>query len=330
MLDSLVSTIQTVRQRIIEHGSYLDEAAPEARTRASLIDPLLQALGWDVGDPNLVEIEPRAANGRADYGLRRNSGEPVLLLEAKKLRDSSVPYEQIASYVVAENMKRATKIPYCAVTNGSRWLVFDVFAQSLVLDVSVEREEPTRCALRLLCLWRHTLSDVGVLEAVAELRPTPSDDSQTPRRTSVEPSPAPARTNRDVAWTALDSEGMEASREVLPSHVRFPDRSGAQVSSWAGMLVEVVYWLHASRLLRRQEMPFVVAGSRYCVSEDGRRPDGTPFGRSLTVRDTGIQIEGDFTGKQIVRFAVDLLKRYEVRAAEVSLKLVRSGPREPT
>ena len=262
------------------------------------------------------------AQGRADYALRGRAGEPVLLLEAKRLADTNVPYEQIAAYVVGQNMRRSVKIPYCAVTNGSRWLVFDVFDQSIVLDVSIEREDPRRCALRLLRLWQSTLGDLGVVEQPTELRTTgepkatQSDSSSSSRSVDVHP---------EAGWTPLDDDAIRPSRHLWPSHVRFSDGHSAEAKSWANMLVETVAWLHQSGRLHKEEMPLVVAGTRYCVSVDGCRPDGTPFGRPLRVRDTGIQVEGDFTGKEIVRFAGDLLKRYQILPRDVSLKLVGSS-----
>ena len=57
------------------------------------------------------------------------------------------------------------------------------------------------------------------------------------------------------------------------------------------------------------------------MSTDGRRPDGKPFRRPLLVGETGIQLEGDLTGKQIVRFAVALLERSGTVSSEVELKL---------
>lgn len=128
MLTELIRTIESLKERIKEYRPYFDAGAPEKRTRVSLIDPVLQALGWDVGDPGLVEIEPVVANGQADYALLRGIGEPLLLLEAKKLGDTKSHHGQLASYVVGENLKGPVKIPYCAITNGSRWQVFDVFA----------------------------------------------------------------------------------------------------------------------------------------------------------------------------------------------------------
>lgn len=54
-LDDLVSVIETLQQRVREHGATLREN--ETRTRMALIDPLLVALGWDVSDPAVVTPE---------------------------------------------------------------------------------------------------------------------------------------------------------------------------------------------------------------------------------------------------------------------------------
>ena len=168
MLTDLIATIETLKGRIKEHRPYFDVGRPEARTRVSLIDPLLRALEWDVSDPSLVEIEPVVGPGRADYALLGRAGEPLLLLEAKKLSDTKAHHGQLASYVVGENLKRAVKIPYCAMTNGSRWQVFDVFTQECVLDASVEHEHARKCALKLIGLWQPALREIG-LETVVDL-----------------------------------------------------------------------------------------------------------------------------------------------------------------
>ena len=51
-LDDLVSVIETLKERLQTHRQDLE--ANETRTRMALIDPLLQALGWDTADPALV------------------------------------------------------------------------------------------------------------------------------------------------------------------------------------------------------------------------------------------------------------------------------------
>ena len=71
-LDDLVSVIETLQQRIRDHGESLRQN--EIRTRAALIDPLLTALGWDVADPGLVMPEYDVSGRKADYALLSGNG----------------------------------------------------------------------------------------------------------------------------------------------------------------------------------------------------------------------------------------------------------------
>lgn len=48
-LESLHSLVDTLKERIVEHGDVLK--GNEWLTRYSLIDPLLRELGWDTADP---------------------------------------------------------------------------------------------------------------------------------------------------------------------------------------------------------------------------------------------------------------------------------------
>ena len=54
LLDELITVIETLKQRITDHGAILQDN--ETRTRMALIDPLLQVLGWDTTVPFLGGI----------------------------------------------------------------------------------------------------------------------------------------------------------------------------------------------------------------------------------------------------------------------------------
>ena len=55
----------------------------EYPTRTIFVDPLLEALGWDVRDPDEVELEYPIIDGKSvDYALKINR-KAVLLLEAE-------------------------------------------------------------------------------------------------------------------------------------------------------------------------------------------------------------------------------------------------------
>lgn len=327
MLDELIATIQALDERVRAHRSYFEMGRPEARTRTSLIDPLLQALEWDVGNPSHVEIEPTVASGRADYALMRRSGEPVVLLEAKKLSDTSTHHGQLASYVVGENLRRSAKIPLCAITNGNRWQVFDVFTQDVVLDASIEHDDPRRCALKLLGLWRRTLLEaivepVRVLDTPRAGETASATAPQSPLgRGSVQGTPVGVDGVEGDGWTQLDSDALVPSRALWPIELRLPDGSTSGVDSWISMLVAVARWLFDNGLLRREQLPLTVAGVRFVVSADGRRRDGRQLERPIPIGQTGLVLEGDMTAKQIRRFALELLKHYNQVASDAALKL---------
>ena len=63
-LDDLKVTIETLRGRTQTHDAYLQNY--ESRARRVLIDPMLGVLGWDVRDPDLVNIEYKIGQNRAD------------------------------------------------------------------------------------------------------------------------------------------------------------------------------------------------------------------------------------------------------------------------
>jgi predicted type IV restriction endonuclease len=127
-LDDLVQVIETIQQRIRDHGDSLRQN--ETRTRMALIDPLLQALGWDVADPGVVLAEYDLSGQRADYALLNDSGSPATFVEAKKLGESLISHRmQMVNYA---NM---SGVPYAGLTDGNNWELYVVFDQSLWTSV---------------------------------------------------------------------------------------------------------------------------------------------------------------------------------------------------
>ena len=111
LLDDLTGVIELLRERIQSHGEALREN--ETRTRMALVDPLLQALGWDVSDPAVVTPEFKVSGGWADYALLRSDGPPAATVEAKKLG------EPLASHQMQMlNYANASGIDFAALTDG--------------------------------------------------------------------------------------------------------------------------------------------------------------------------------------------------------------------
>jgi len=89
---SLRDAIMAASWRVDVHGEYI--ASLEVRTRYALIDPILQALGWNLSDPSQVRLEhettKRPKSPRVDYALLSTTGKPVILVEAKLLHEEYV------------------------------------------------------------------------------------------------------------------------------------------------------------------------------------------------------------------------------------------------
>ena len=185
MLDNLVQTIETLKQRIRDHGN--DIADYESRTRVTLIDPMLCALGWDVSDPSVVQIEPKVENGWADYALLGGNGRAVVFVEAKKLSHKESPIGQIIRYAGEENYRNQANITYCVYTNGDTWEVVNVREQQPVMAVSIFKDDAAKCALRFLSLWRRSMAD-GIFDTAVEpvVGVDPSESVSAPNSGSVE------------------------------------------------------------------------------------------------------------------------------------------------
>jgi len=86
-INSPVTVITDVLEQINENAKKHEAKlrTNEAATRTVLIDPILKALGWDISNPEMVEMEKTYGDTRLDYGLLDSSGKVQVIVEAKSL-----------------------------------------------------------------------------------------------------------------------------------------------------------------------------------------------------------------------------------------------------
>ena len=266
MLDELVKTIESLKDRIKEHREHI--GVYEARTRTALIDPMLCALGWDVADPSVVAIEPRTDGGWADYALLGDRGRTVVFVEAKRLADSNLHIKQTIGYAISENMQGASYVRYCAFTNGDVWELYDLTTQRPVLKTSVVSDETAKCALQLLGLWRRSMADGVYGGAVQPVVDSPSQPPSGPTP-SAPPQPAPVSTAPPATippgWTALNGS-FETKGKRAPKSIKFPDGRVAVTKSWARVIVEIADWLHREGHLTKGKLHASILGN--CQGKD--------------------------------------------------------------
>lgn len=251
LLSPLLTTIETIRERIRLARS--GQAWNEAQTRASLIDPILTVLGWDTADPARVRHEVKSSGGRADYTLLEGQDHLVAIVEAKPIGDL------LGTKDIGQTTNYANHVgaPYAVLTNGDRWVLYDVFKQAKIedrrlLDVTVSNGEPQAVALDLLELWRPRVAS----------RPPPTVQTGAERpHTAAKPAvPPPAPPEAD--WVPLDL--IEADGEHLPLAIRFEDGFEWSTAKWWSILEGAIVWLHQRKALTETSLPL--------MDQAGKRP----------------------------------------------------------
>ena len=259
-LDDLKETIETLRERIHAHRPYLE--GNETRTRQVLIDPVLHTLGWDIGDPNSVELEYRIGRDWADYVLM-GSGRPIAVIEAKALGKPLSEKETMQ----ALNYANTAGIPYMTLTNGDHWRMLEVFKQApikdrILMNFQLTQDEPYACALQALGLWRPNLASGKPKEAATPVmieKSARAESASTVSEPSKEKKAAEPSKNGD--WIPLTS--LEVARgQKPPACIKFPNSSPIPIKSWIDLLETIAKHLVEADKLSAQDCPVPIATRR--------------------------------------------------------------------
>jgi predicted transport protein len=136
-MKGIVKCIESLRVQLERHRK---EGLKEYPTRTIFIDPLLAALGWDVRDPDEVELEHPTVDGKSvDYAMKVNR-KVVLHLEAKQLGD---PLDDVKSITQVVGYAANDGIEWCVLTNGVRYKIYKASEKvsapdKLLFEVSID------------------------------------------------------------------------------------------------------------------------------------------------------------------------------------------------
>ncbi len=237
LLDELVGVIETLKERIASHREVL--SSNEYRTRVSLIDPLLCALGWDTADPNVVTLEYVVGGKKADYALLGSDGKPIVVLEAKSL-DSALSENERMQML---NYANIDGVPFAGLTDGNRWEIYSVFDQKplserSMLKASVLQNPTPELSLQFLLLWRANMatgSPKTVTKPIVEVSPPHSQGPEPPTTTP------PVGKPRE-GWTSLvDFEPIKKTKP--PPIILFDNGEERGVKFWNRLAMEVAEYL---------------------------------------------------------------------------------------
>ena len=307
LLDDLVTAIQTVQQRIRDHGTSLSQS--EYRTRLALIDPILNALGWDVSDPKLVTPEYQVGSGRADYALLHEDGNPRAFIEAKHLGatlESSSNRAQVFFYAYDEGLA------YAGLTDGNEWIFEAVRAprdHRRLLEVTISKGVAEQLALHFLLLWRPNIEAVQQTKANAPIFVT------LPERKPpiVDPQPPPPL----IGWISLVD--YQTGSEQKPPSMRLPDDSEVPLKYWYEILKETAEWLIRTGLLTKDRCPVKNNGSVSIVHTEPKHESGTDFWYPVQLSN-GLFLNKHGTKETVLNYTKILLNRFDKDPASILLK----------
>lgn len=170
-MDKLIRAIESIRSRL---DGLRKRSLKETPTRTIIVDPLLEALGWDVRDPDEVQLEYPTVDGKSvDYALLINL-KPALLVEAKPLDD---PLNDVKGITQVVGYAANDGIVWCVLTNGILWKVYRSVEEcaapdKLMFEVSLDPRNgqglPVEQSARQM--WRFSRDEMekGTLDALGE------------------------------------------------------------------------------------------------------------------------------------------------------------------
>ena len=320
-LDDLKETIETLRERIQAHRSYLGQ---EIRTRQVLIDPMLRMLGWDIEHPDSVKLEYRIDRKRADYALMLNE-KPTAVIEAKALgkplHDEAT--NQVLTYANREG------IPYMVVTDGDHWQMSAVFKQGrledrVLMEFQLTRDEPYACALQALGLWRSNLESGKPKEAVKPVMIKPPHDESVPPAPKSSSGQETVELSDDGDWELLTSLKVGRGQRP-PAFIKFSNSSPKPIKNWGDLLESIAKHLVETDKLSARDCPVPVIqkrSKRYLVHTESLHPDSKQLERK---RDIGkLRLNIDFTCPNAWENACWLLEKFGVNPSTVLVSTNRS------
>jgi len=170
-MNRIISCVERLRMKLEGHRK---DDLKEYPTRVIFVDPLLEALGWDVRDPEEAELEYPTIDGKSvDYALKINR-KPVLFIEAKPLND---PLTDIKSITQVVSYAANAGVEWCILTNGVTYKVYRSTEKAeapdkLLFEISLDPKETEGMSIQqvtsLFARFSRDAMAKGLLDEIGE------------------------------------------------------------------------------------------------------------------------------------------------------------------
>lgn len=244
----------------------------EAVTRAVLVDPVLRALGWDIANPAMVEVERQAGSGnKFDYFL---NGEMPVVVEAKKLGE---PLEQHFMQIVRYAFTQEIAISAVYLTDGLKWIHYSNLSMdnrepSKVIELATREEADlakdaayfvqTLDAALIAPEHQKVEDRVNELERkINELEQAIASCERGFATGQIEPAATvSASIELNSKWLII-GETWDAKRKK-PAKFRLPNGHIADIRSWTQILVEACKYCFKAKPELLQQLPIADRSGR--------------------------------------------------------------------
>ena len=340
---------ENYKQRVYLSGN-------ETVTRVLLIDPVLEILGWEVRNLDLVELEFEPATSKrdkADYVLK-NDGNNVAIVEAKKF-DTRI--DELAHREQADGYARFAGVKFFVLTDGAKWRLYERDLMTGLEDLKpivkfdLENDDLTRCALKSLALWRANLglgltptmaSEPTLVPIESDNRPKTEHNRQeaypNPSTASVSPAGYGQSTGRRTLSSTKSQSPSGDGWHDLANRVFIPTGKRAAAVRLRGEVVEtrnfvrvavkIASWLATEGFLTRDRCPIKSrpTGATYLVALEPIHEDGRGF-RSSQELPNGMVMEASASTSDLLMFVRNLVELCDAPGEEISINWVERTQR---
>ena len=310
----------------------------EFATRYALVDPLLQALGWDVSNIAMVVPEYRIRgfdNTRqyADYALfakcRRTSSLvfPSVILEAKKY--NATRQDMGTARKDAREGAAEAKSQYFAFTDGNYWALYTSSPSNEVTSFKLYDPNGPRTTISTLCqkalpLANSRLGDRPTGTQLGTPLQQPISPRNTTRRGSYRPLNVPQLMHTQwvpltKAYETLWDSTSKARRQFI---VRLPGQIEEKARSWAGIARVVINYLDQNgKLNNLKKSPIKEKSKALFANIEPQHDTGRRFRKLYTAANSGLHFDLDLSAFSLMKATLILLNHASQNPDDIHLKV---------
>lgn len=250
---SPLATVKTSLLQIRESARVYREALlnNEAATRAVLIDPLLRVLGWDTGNPFMVEVERRLNQSRFDYTLLDRNRQAQIVIEAKS---AGTDLAQNDTHMALVKYAFDLRLENIFLTDGVSWHHYTQFKPGFTepeRKFSIDEDNLYDMSVYLVQhldaskFWE----DENIDQISQETRQLRGEVNELKADFARFLTSASEKTKEDLISTYLPAQNdfnndfsplskLGDLKHTKPQLLRLPDNSIIKVGSWTDVLVQ--------------------------------------------------------------------------------------------